>query len=83
MSVQGFFPFIPHYTTWEDWNGNLIMYYSEEPIPYTSEEDWKTTVKNMIALPTFLSAPIPDPELYEHWEDWVNQFNLILNGKTT
>ena len=82
MAVQDFFPFVPQYSTWEDWNGNLIMFYAEEIISYTEEKDWKMTAKNLVQLPTFLTSPVPDPDLYENWQDWADQFTLIVNGKT-
>jgi hypothetical protein len=83
MSIQGFFPFIPDYSTWENWNGNLIMYFSEEIIPYCSEEEWRVTAKNLVQLPTFLTAPVPDPDLYEDWQDWAHQCSIIINGSST
>jgi hypothetical protein len=81
MAEQGFFPFNPMHSTWEDWNGNLIMFYSEQPIPYNVEDNWKETAKNLVQLPTFLLCPVPDPDLYEDWQDWADEFTLIVNGK--
>ena len=80
MSLQQFFPFSPTNMSWEDWNGNLIMYYGEEPIPYSPEIDWKVTASNVAQLPTFASYPVPIPETYENWQDWALEFTLIING---
>jgi hypothetical protein len=66
--------------SWEDWNGNLIMYFGEEPIPYSPEIDWKVTANNVAQLPTFASYPVPIPETYENWQDWALEFTLIING---
>jgi len=82
MSIQQFFPFLPEYSTWENWNGNLIMYYGEEPIPYVEEQDWKVTANNVAQLPTFSVYPVPLPDLYENWQDWAREFTLIINGPT-
>lgn len=82
-STQPVFPFLPQYTTWEDWNGNLIMYYGQELIPYTTEDQWQSTAKSVSQSPTFSAYPVPDPDQYDHWEDWVNQFVLIINGPSS
>lgn len=80
MATQQFFPFLPDYMSWEDWNGNLIMYYAEEVIPYSQELDWKVTANNVAQLPTFSAYPVPLPDLYDDWQDWARQFALIING---
>ena len=80
MALQDFFPFTPNYMSWEDWNGNLIMYFGAQPIPYASENDWKVTAKNVSQLPFFEAYPVPDPDLYQNWQDWANEFTLIING---
>jgi hypothetical protein len=81
MSLQTFFPFIPEGSDWQTWNGNLVMFYSEELIPYTIDElDWKFVAKNVSQLPTFNTYPVPDPELFENWQDWASEFTLIING---
>lgn len=80
MAIQQFFPFIAEGSDWQNWNGNLILFYSQEPIPYMPEDDWKVVAKNVSQLPTFSSYPVPDPDLFEQWQDWANQFTLIING---
>lgn len=81
MAEPVFFPFIPSGMEWENWNGNLAMFYSEEPIPYvTNENDWKMVAKNVSQLPTFEVFPVPDPDLYANWQDWAFEFTLIING---
>lgn len=81
MAFQTFFPFIPEGSDWPTWNGNLVMFFSEEPIPYTIDEnDWKFVAKNVSQLPTFIVYPVPDPDLYANWQDWASEFTLIING---
>jgi hypothetical protein len=83
MAVQAqFFPYLPIHTTWEEWNGNVTMYYGSQPIPHVAEDSWKDAANCMIALPIFDQFPLPDPKLYENWEDWANEFTLIINGQT-
>ncbi len=82
MALESFFPFNPSYSTWEDWNGNLIMFYGEEPIPALPETEWKSVANNVAQLPTFLNYPVPSPDLYQNWQDWANEFTEIINGPT-
>ena len=82
MALQSFFPFTPNFMSWEDWNGNLVMFYGEEPIPALPEENWKQVANNVAQLATFLNYPVPDPQLYENWEDWALEFTEIINGPT-
>ena len=80
MAEQVFFPVIPNGMSWEDWNGNLIMYFGAEPICHTVEDEWKITAKNIAQLPRFEVYPVPDPDKFDNWEDWAYQFTLIING---
>lgn len=79
MAFQQFFPFGSN-MSWEDWNGNLLMFYGEEPIPYHPEIDWKNTAKSVVQLVAFEAYPVPDPELFENWQDWADEFTFIING---
>lgn len=82
MAFQQFFPFIPDYMSWEDWNGNLILYYSQEPVPYSEELLWQGTAKNIAELPTFAAYPVPDPDQYSDWQSWAKDFTEIINGSS-
>jgi hypothetical protein len=80
MAFQQFFPFTPNGMSWEDWNGNLIIFYGQEPIGYYSEIDWKETARNLGQLTTFQVYPIPNPDAYDNWQDWALEFTEIING---
>ena len=82
MAQIQFFPFNPDYMSWEDWNGNLLVYYSENPIPYHPEEDWMLTASSVAGLPDFAKYPVPSPETFPDWQSWANEFTLIINGPT-
>ena len=53
MAFNQFFPCVPDYMSWEDWNGNLIMFYGQEPVPYGEEVSWSSTAKSIAELPIF------------------------------
>ncbi|CAB4129440.1 hypothetical protein UFOVP118_59 [uncultured Caudovirales phage] len=78
---QNVFPFTPINSDWESFNGNLIMYYGQNPIPITSEEDWDITARNIAQTPSFMQYNIPGPEAFESWQDWAAQFIILINGQ--
>lgn len=69
--------------SWEDWNGNFIHYFSEEPLMYAPENQWKEVAKNIGQLTTFESYPVPDPDDFDNWRDWASVFSVIINGPST
>lgn len=80
MAFQQFFPYTPNGMSWEDWNGNLIMFYGQEPIGYHPEDQWRETARGLNQLTTFEVYPIPSPDAYENWQDWALEFTEIING---
>lgn len=80
MAFQQFFPCVPDYMSWEDWNGNLIIYYGQETVPYSEELSWQDTAKTIVELPTFAVFPVPDPGEYADWQTWAKDFTEIING---
>jgi len=80
MAFNQFFPCIPDYMSWEDWNGNFIMYYGQENVPYHTEENWRVTAKNIAEMVTFSSYPVADPDLYPDWQTWAKNLTEIING---
>jgi hypothetical protein len=74
---------VPINAKWSDWNGNMVHYFGEEPIPYLpNEEDWRKVADAICGLPTFTNYSPPDPDLFEKWEDWALQFRMAINGPT-
>lgn len=75
-------PFVAGNSTWEDWNGNMLHFFGEEPLPYVPELSWQDFGQAMLGLPTFSSYAIPSPERYEDWRDWVGDLITVINGPT-
>ena len=76
-------PFLPDNEPWEDWNGSMLEYFGQEPIPYVVEEEWKDFAMAMIATPTFANYALPGPEGFERWQDWVMAIIGLINGPTS
>jgi hypothetical protein len=47
-NFQGFFPCVPDYMTWDDWNGNLAIYYGQKNIKFANEENWREGAYDII-----------------------------------
>lgn len=75
-------PFIAGDSTWEGWNGNMLHYFGQEPLPYLPEEQWRDFAMTMIGLPTFSAFGLPGPDSYESWQDWVSAIVGMVNGPT-
>ena len=80
LSVNQSFPFNPEYMSWEDWNGNFIVWYGQEPIAHETEDNWQDAAEQISTLPTFASYPIPGPANYASWQDWAKDVTEIING---
>ena len=81
-STQAVFPFSPEYMSWEDWNGNFIIWYGQEPLPLTSEDNWKDAAAQIMSLQTFSAYPVADPQTFETWQDWALALTSAINGKS-
>jgi hypothetical protein len=75
-----YFAYSPDYSSWEDFNGNLLIAYGYEPLPIHSEENWRQTARALEQMTTFALYPIPNPDTYAKWQDWAKEFALIING---
>lgn len=67
---------------WANWNGNLLHYYGEEPLPYVDEDNWTILADYLVGLSTFANYGIPNSEGYEDWQDWAKDFIEAVNGST-
>ena len=77
---QNNFPCVPDYMSWEDWNGNLAIYYGQRNIEFAPEESWRDGAMNIVQSPIFNRYPVPTPDTFETWQDWAREFTLIING---
>jgi len=81
-SITQSIPFIAEEATWEGWNGNLLHYFGQEPLPRVDEDNWRDVANAMVLLPTFNSFGIPGPEGFDNWRDWVRVVVVMVNGPT-
>jgi len=72
--------FIPDHSSWANWNGNLVHYFSEQHIPYLPETKWKTVAQVLVNNAVWASYNVPSPQGFDNWQDWANVFTLAVNG---
>lgn len=65
---------------WENWVGNVIMYYGQKNIETSSEDQWQLAAQNLVNSESFAVYPIPSPSTYDNWQDWAREFTEIING---
>jgi hypothetical protein len=82
-SITQHFPFSPEYSTWEDWNGNIVLYFGSEPIGITVDTNWQAGAAQIMNLAPFASYPVSAPESFDNWQDWANSFTQIVNGPSS
>jgi hypothetical protein len=80
-NFQSFFPVTPETMTWENWNDELVIYYGQKNIVISPEETWKDAAMNIVQSQTFSRYPVPNPDNYDTWQDWANEFTTIINGR--
>jgi hypothetical protein len=80
LNPQVFFPFLPDYATWDEWNGELAIYYGQRNIEFEPEENWRDGAMNIVQSETFGVYPVPDPYTFATWQDWALEFTTIING---
>lgn len=72
--------FLPDYSSWEDWNGNLLHYFSEQQFPFLPEDQWREVAQSVTVNPVFDKYAIPNPETVETWQEWANGLIAAING---
>jgi len=72
--------FLPEYSTWEDWNGNLLHYFGEQQFPFLPEDQWREVAYAVNFNPIFDRYSIPNPESLETWQEWANLLITAVNG---
>ena len=72
--------FLPDYSSWEDWNGNLLHYFGEQQFPFLPEDQWREVAYAVNFNPVFDKYAIPNPEAFETWQEWANLLITAVNG---
>ena len=72
--------FLPAYSTWDEWNGQLVHYFGEQQFPILPETEWIEVAQAVTVNPVFDQYAIPDPRGFDNWQDWAFSLTLAVNG---
>jgi hypothetical protein len=74
--------YLPKYHTWESWKDLMVEAYAGQQLDIsTSEDEWKKWAEGLIAIDIFSNEAIPNPNIYENWQDWVESVVNVINQK--
>lgn len=82
LNYQQSFPFSTEFSTFEAWNGNFIVWFGEQNIPYNTEVNWRDTAYGIAGESYFAVYPIPFPDTFATWQDWADAVAEIINGRS-
>jgi hypothetical protein len=72
--------FLPDYSTWSDWNGNLVHYFGEQQFPVVAEIHWQEVARAVAGNPVFDRYGVPAPDSFGTWQEWARALTLCVNG---
>lgn len=72
--------FLPNYSSWADWNGNLLHYFSEQQFPFLPETQWRDVATAVTVNPVFDKYAVPNPNSVETWQEWASALIAAVNG---
>lgn len=80
LSATQYFPCSPEYSSWEDWNGSITIYFGQQPVGIFPEENWQEGANQIMNLATFAAYPVSSPDTFNSWQEWAANFTQIVNG---
>ena len=73
----------PRYHTWNSWTSLMCEAYAAQQLSQnTPEEEWKQWAASLKAIDVFTNEGIPDPYIYENWQDWASALVGAVNQPT-
>jgi hypothetical protein len=72
--------FLPQYSTWDEWNGQLVHYFGEQQFSVLPEIQWQEVAQSVVVNPVFDKYAPPAPNQYANWQDWATELTLAVNG---
>ena len=78
--IKGFFPYVPDYASWDDFNGALFLEFGQGNIIASNEENWQDTANAIAQSFQFSAYPVPPADGFADWQSWARDFITIVNG---
>lgn len=72
--------FLPEHSTWDEWNAQLIHYFSEQQFELLPEDHWQDVARSVVVNPVFDKYSPPMPSIYSDWREWARALTVTVNG---
>lgn len=73
----------PRYHTFNSWADLMVEAYAGQQLEIPrGEEHWKEWANIVKSIDLFANEAVPDPYLYENWQDWVDALRGAVNQRS-
>ena len=70
----------PRYMEFPEWASRMCEQFATQQLEIPDERtDWKSWATGLIAIDLFVNEGIPDPSVFENWQDWAAVLVLTVN----
>jgi hypothetical protein len=72
----------PRYHTFTSWASLMVEAYGGQQLEIpSSDEEWKGWAAGLKGIDLFANEGVPDPYLFQNWEDWAQSLVNVVNQK--
>lgn len=73
----------PRFHTFDSWACLMVEAYAAQQLQIpTPDLEWKSWAAGLLAIDVFVNEGIPDPYLFEEWQDWASAVVGAVNPRT-
>jgi hypothetical protein len=73
----------PRFHTFDSWASLMVEAYAAQQLQIpTADLDWKSWAAGLLAIDVFVNEGIPDPYLFDEWQDWASAVVGAVNPRT-
>lgn len=72
----------PRFHTFDSWASLMVEAYAAQQLQIpTADLDWKSWAAGLLAIDVFVNEGIPDPYLFDEWQDWASAVVGAVNPR--
>jgi hypothetical protein len=73
----------PRFHTFDSWASLMVEAYAAQQLQIpTPDLEWKSWAAGLLAIDVFVNEGIPDPYLFDEWQDWASAVVGAVNPRT-
>lgn len=74
----------PRFHTFDSWASLMVEAYAAQQLQIpTADLDWKSWAAGLLAIDVFVNEGIPDPYLFDEWQDWASAVVGAVNPRVS